>query len=159
MTVHPRSLRAFITAVDSTGGPDSCWLWRGHRDADGYGSFGKGARRAHRVAYELMVRTIPEGLRIDHVCHNRAVDCPGGTSCVHRRCVNPAHLEAVTQRENLLRSPLTAPHHNAAKTHCPQGHEYTPENTYSRKTPKGYDRRECRTCRRERFQTTAGGVR
>lgn len=151
VAVHPMRLRAFIAQVDSTGGPNACWLWRGHADQDGYGSFGKRSERAHRVAYELMARPIPDGLRIDHLCHNADESCPGGTACRHRLCVNPTHLEPVTQRENLLRSRLTGPHRNAAKTHCPQGHEYSPENTYSKTTTKGYQRRECRTCRRERL--------
>lgn len=154
MTEKPLRIRAFIAHVDSTAGPDACWPWRGRIDADGYGNFGKGSGRAHRAAYELMVRPIPDGLRIDHLCHNADESCPGGVTCRHRRCVNPAHLDAVTQRENLLRSKLTGPHRNAAKTHCPRGHEYTPENTYSRTTTKGYRRRECRTCRTDRMAAT-----
>ncbi|WP_162854385.1 HNH endonuclease signature motif containing protein [Verrucosispora sp. SN26_14.1] len=151
ITVNPLRIRAFIAQVDTTGGPDACWTWRGHKNDDGYGRFGKQSEGAHRVAYELMVRAVPDGLTVDHQCHNADTTCPGGTTCAHRLCVNPAHLEAVTQRENLLRSPHTMPHHNAAKTHCPRGHRYTPENTYSRRTAKGYARRECKTCRRERL--------
>lgn len=150
-TVHPRRLLAFIAQVDSTAGPDACWLWRGSVTDDGYARLGKDGDHAHRVAYELMVRPIPAGLVVDHLCHNDDQSCPGGTSCHHRRCVNPAHLEAVTQRINLLRSPHTMPNRNATKTHCPKGHEYTPENTYSRRTAQGRARRECKTCRRERL--------
>jgi hypothetical protein len=153
--IHPLRLRAFIAQVDTTGGIDACWPWRGHRSDEGYGVFGKSGTGAHRVAYELMVRPIPEGLSIDHTCHNVDSTCPGGTTCQHRLCVNPAHLEAVTQGENVLRSPHTMPHHNAAKTHCPQGHEYTPENTYSRRTAANRARRECKTCRRERIAQNA----
>ncbi|MEU1240082.1 HNH endonuclease signature motif containing protein [Micromonospora parva] len=153
--IHPLRLRAFIAQVDTTGGLDACWPWRGNRSADGYGVFGRGGNRAHRVAYELMVRPIPEGLNIDHLCHNVDATCPGGVTCRHRLCVNPAHLEAVTQRDNLLRSQHTGPHRNAAKTHCPRGHEYSPDNTYSRPTAKGYARRECKTCRRERIAQSA----
>lgn len=153
--MRPRSLRAFITQVDTTAGPDGCWPWRGYRDANGYGQFGRPPRRAHRVAYELMVRPIPEGMHIDHLCHNDDESCPGGMACPHRLCVNPAHLEPVTQRENLLRSRHTLPHHNAAKTRCPQGHPYDEANTYKTVTAKGRQRRECRTCRRERIAKTA----
>ncbi|WP_194821266.1 HNH endonuclease signature motif containing protein [Micromonospora sp. S-DT3-3-22] len=155
IAIDRRRLRAFITQVDSTAGPDGCWPWRGSSDQDGYGRFGKQAEGAHRVAYELMVRPVPAGLHVDHTCHNDDTTCPGGVGCRHRLCVNPAHLEAVTQRDNLLRSRHTMPHHNAAKTHCPQGHEYTPENTYTRRTSKGYARRECRTCRRDRLAAAA----
>ncbi|NBE80347.1 HNH endonuclease signature motif containing protein [Micromonospora rubida] len=153
--MNPLRLRAFIAQVDTTAGPDGCWPWRGHTDDDGYGRFGKASEGAHRAAYELMVRPIPEGLHVDHLCHNRDETCAGGTTCRHRLCVNPTHLEAVTQRENVLRSPHTMPHHNATKTHCPQGHEYTAENTYSRRTAKGYARRECKACRRARVAAAA----
>lgn len=67
--------------------------------------------------------------------------------CGVRRCVNPEHLEAVTHRENLLRGTGFAAV-NAAKTHCPHGHEYTPENTYHNPNPNGG--RICRTCKRKR---------
>lgn len=147
MDVDRRRLRAFITQVDTTGGPDACWPWRGSL-SDGYGRFGKQDELAHRVAYELMRQSIPAGLVIDHTCHNDT-DCPGGQACEHRRCVNPDHLQPVTQGENVRRSSLTMPNVNAAKTHCPRNHEYTAENTrvsIGRSGPK----RDCRTCQRER---------
>lgn len=141
-------IRAFITQVDSTGGPEACWPWRGGLDDDGYGRFGNGASaRAHRSAYELMRQPIPAGLVIDHTCHNDT-GCPGGPDCQHRRCVNPAHLEAIRRGDNVLRSRNTMPHRNAAKTHCPRGHEYTPQNTY-RSIGKNGPRRDCRICRRD----------
>ena len=72
--------------------------------------------QAHRVAYELVKGKIPAGLELDHLCRNRI-------------CCNPAHLEAVTGRENSLRgvSPWAK---NACATHCPRGHPYDAENTY-----------------------------
>ncbi|MFL5911455.1 MAG: HNH endonuclease signature motif containing protein, partial [Gaiellaceae bacterium] len=115
-----------------------CWLWTGTKHGHGYGIIKHGpaasrrSLRAHRVAYELFVGPIPEGLELDHLCRVR-------------HCVNPAHLEPVTTRENLLRGEtLTARH--AAKTHCDNGHEYTPENT--RVSARGW--RDCRTCSCER---------
>lgn len=112
--------------------PDACWPWLGALSA-GYGSLRVYGRHfhAHRLAYVIFNGPIPPGLVIDHVCRNPA-------------CVNPTHLEAVPHRENVLRG--TAGDWQRRKTHCPQGHEYTPENMYSR--PKGHGReRQCVTCK------------
>ena len=107
-----------------------CWTWTAARVWNGYGQFwldGK-MHRAHRVCYELIKGKIPEGLELDHTCRNRG-------------CVNPAHLEATTHRENLRRG-VSA---NRAKTHCPKGHPLSGDNLYV--DPDG--KRECRTCRAE----------
>ena len=96
---------------------ESCWEWTGCRSPRGYGRFrwdqGRGDA-AHRYAYERFLGPIPDGLVIDHLCRN-----PG--------CVNPGHLEAVTQRENVLRGVgLFA--QQARRTHCPRGHIYAGDN-------------------------------
>jgi hypothetical protein len=72
--------------------PSGCWEWQGVRGTTGYGGFHMGRRTwlAHRAAYVLFVGPIPAMMTIDHLCVNRA-------------CVNPAHLEPVSQRENLVR--------------------------------------------------------
>jgi hypothetical protein len=127
--------------VDPTSG---CWLFDGGRYPDGYGRMtvdGKG-RAAHIVYYERFVGPVPAGLVLDHV---RA------RGCVHRHCVNPAHLEPVTIGENVMRGD-TIPAANAAKTHCKHGHEFTPENTQI--TTKGA--RRCRACRREDDRRRSG---
>jgi len=124
----------FWQKVDDSAGPDWCWLFTASLSPRGYGRFAINGRPrfAHRIAYELLIGPIPHGLILDHLCRIRA-------------CVNPAHLEPVTNRENLLRGVgLTAT--NAAKTHCPKGHEYTPQNTWT----SAKNQRHCRTCRRDR---------
>lgn len=127
-------MQRFTSNIDASGGLAACWPWCGWQTRDGYGRYGDPAVMAHHVTYETAVGPIPGHLEIDHLCRNRI-------------CVNPTHLEPVTARTNLLRSPFTLPSINAAKTHCPRGHEYTPENTYLRIKPKGLTARECRTCR------------
>ncbi|MGD9880390.1 MAG: HNH endonuclease [Dehalococcoidia bacterium] len=96
---------------------------------------------AHRWAYEHFIGPIPDGMGLDHLCHTADKSCRGGRECLHRRCVNPAHLEPVTSVINLHRSRL---YHREA---CPFGHAFTPENTvrYGR---KGQEKiyRNCRIC-------------
>ena len=113
-----------------------CWLWLKQRLPNGYGRFHRdptgAAMLAHRFSYERFIGPIPKGLTVDHLCRVR-------------HCVNPEHLEAVTQRENTLRgeSPSAV---NAAKTICKWGHPLNGGNTYIR--PDG--NRDCRSCHRRR---------
>lgn len=108
----------FWPKVDRVGGPGACWPWTGTIDRYGYGQYKQttdgiqSCWRAHRVAYELTVDPIPDGLQLDHLCHTNDPDCPGGPDCVHRACTNPAHLEPVTNEENGrrgVRAPLITP--------------------------------------------------
>lgn len=123
--------------------PDGCWLWIGNKNNNGYGLtiINKKVRRVHRVTYELLVGPIPEGLVIDHLCRVR-------------NCCNPAHLEPVPQRTNMLRgvSPLAE---KATWTHCVNGHEFTPETTYIH--PKR-GTRNCRTCMLETARRRRAGL-
>ena len=82
-----------------------CWPWRGTIADNGYGrlSLGYSSVPAHRFSYELHVGTVPEGHVLDHLCHTRDASCPGGSTCPHRRCVNPVHLEPVPHPENCRR--------------------------------------------------------
>lgn len=125
------------------GAPDACWPWTGATQANGYGVTTREGRaaRAHRVAYEIAKGPIPEGFEIDHQCHDPQT-CPGGPSDPHRRCCNPAHLIAVVKGINNSSSRCVSV--NALKTHCPRGHEYTPENTKILRSGS----RACRECAR-----------
>lgn len=123
------------------GGADECWPWTGTLMPQGYGAFWDGHRncRAHRFAvYGADHTGRPE---LDHLCHTRDESCAGGFSCLHRRCVNPAHLEPVTSRENTLRG-KTAPAANVLKTTCPVGHPLDGR--------RGDGARYCTVCNRAR---------
>lgn len=130
--------------VEKQGG--GCWLWTGRPNGGGYGRIAIGGGShvyVHRFAYELTHGPIPDGLTVDHECHTKDESCVGGPTCPHRRCVNPAHLVAVTRGENTLRgnSPFSI---NAAKTHCIRNHPLSGDNV---RWYKGH--RECRACDRE----------
>ena len=114
-----------------------CWLWTGTINGNGYGKLFFNGRQvlAHRLSYETFIGPIPKGLFLDHLCRARG-------------CVNPAHLEAVTLGENTRRG--DSGKHLAVRVACPQGHEYTPQNTWLYQ-----GRRYCRQCRRDRRATQA----
>lgn len=142
----------FWTRVDRRG-PDDCWPWTWAINGKGYGSIRRDGktRGAHRIAYELSVGPIPDGMDLDHVCHSNDPSCAGGDACPHRRCCNPAHLEPVTPFVNWQRG--QSPHaKDARKTHCAQGHEFTPENT--RVYPNRPNQRVCLTCKRAAARAT-----
>jgi hypothetical protein len=122
--------------------PNGCWLWTGRVTPKGYAHFqGDAARKvvaAHRWSYEHFKGPIPEGMQVDHTCHNADPTCKGGPTCLHRRCVNPDHLEAVDNTTNFSRSK----NHHVNRTHCPKGHPYDEANTIVKP-----GRRLCRACR------------
>jgi HNH endonuclease len=105
-----------------------CWFWTGAIKSDGYGSVHLDGRTqtAHRVVYEFHRGKIPDGLTLDHLCRVRS-------------CVNPAHLEPATMRENTMRgfSPSAV---NATRTTCLKGHPFDMVRS---------GQRSCRTCFRE----------
>lgn len=128
----------FWAKVNKTG-PGECWLWTGAKTNGGYGFLSRGGRGAgnvlaHRWSYETHVGPIPYDLQIDHRCRTRA-------------CVNPAHLQAVDARTNLLRAPATVTSINSAKTHCNNGHPLSGDNLAIERGS-----RVCVTCRRARRQ-------
>lgn len=142
MPTKPRPIAERLWAKVEKRGPNDCWPWLGATNTSPkmrggpYGKLGdqhpsRKTVLAHRVAYAISVGPIPDGFHVDHKC---------GFSL----CCNPRHLEAVLPAENNSRS-TSVTSANIRKTHCPQGHEYTPENTNLRKRG-GY--RGCRTCAR-----------
>lgn len=123
--------------------PSGCWEWMGSRNAQGYGFFSVGGRntRAHRFSYEYYNNTtIPSGLVTDHLCKNTW-------------CVNPEHIEAVTQKVNAERSDvgLHMVEKQAGRTHCANGHPFTIESTYIYPNGKHIHCRICQRKAKERF--------
>lgn len=123
---------------------DGCWPWVGPVHPNGYGAAylaGGGQTTAHRAVWQALRGPIPDGLVLDHRCHNDDESCTLTTACPHRRCCNPTHLEPVSRGLNSSRG-RGAPAKNLAKQLCPRGHEYS--HTDSR----GW--RKCAACMRER---------
>lgn len=117
----------FWAKVDVSG---DCLVWAGAKSAQGYGTFNYMGENTpvQRAAYRLTYGEIPRGLQVDHLCRNRL-------------CANPQHLEAVTQKENLLRGE-TISAMNLAKIECVNGHLLSDDNVYYRRRGKSI----CRTC-------------
>lgn len=141
-----------------------CWIWRGASNSRGYPCFAINRRShlAHRVAYAALVEALDATLTLDHVT---------ARGCTTKMCVNPDHLEPVSNAENIRRAwddrgratqdpkksfeatfvvdgePLTR---RPFRTHCPRGHEYTEANTYVSRTKTGAVSRQCKTCAKHR---------
>lgn len=119
--------------------PSGHWIWTAHTLPNGYGQMDK--KYAHRLSHEFYIGPIPEGMVIDHLCRVR-------------NCVNPDHLQAVTQKVNMERGSASLAiarsnsRRGAERTHCPQGHEYSESNTRIELKPNGNVTRRCRTCDR-----------
>ncbi len=117
-----------------------CWLWTGATSSNGYGNCWHENRYqvAHRAVFGILLGRVPDGLTLDHLCRNRC-------------CVNPLHLDPVTQKENNLRgNSLSAI--CARRTHCPVGHPLEGEHLYIEVNKKGVTHRHCRTCMHERLR-------
>ena len=137
-----------LTDKYEVGDESACWPWKGFYNHKGYGRFQVNGHTisAHRAVYESLIGPVPEGLTLDHLCRNRA-------------CVNPQHLEPVTNKVNVLRGTgLCAT--NAKKMNCPRGHPYSGNNliikTYhgNSKTKRVGVERMCRECKSIRNRST-----
>lgn len=133
MILSKAGVEPYIERITESG----CWIWLGGLSSNGYGQIDviiggkRTTRRAHSIIYELYngARRFFDSV-LDHKCK---VHC----------CVNPDHLEEVTQQENVLRG-IGISAKNAVKTHCKNGHEFSKENMYERVDRVGH--RECRPC-------------
>lgn len=141
----PARTWAMIALYRNTG----CWLWQGAVKATGYVGVGNTTR--HLWMFRRLVGPTPEGLVADHVCHDPRT-CAGGTTCVHRRCVNPAHLQWVPQSRNLAperRNRWGDRFERGAPIDvCKYGHEFTETNTQWNLS-RGNMVRRCKACARE----------
>jgi excisionase family DNA binding protein len=104
---------------------DTCWLWRGYLNRDGYSD--SGGESVHRRLYRALAGPIRDGWELDHTCETPA-------------CVNPEHLDQITAQEHRRR---TGDRHRERQTHCRNGHPFNEENTYLWRGS-----RSCRACNR-----------
>lgn len=121
----PERMQAKVRVVND------CWIWTGSTNPKGYGSMSVSKDRsalAHRVAYSIANGPIPDGLQVDHLCRNTS-------------CVNPGHLELVTNAENMRRR-------YEIQTHCAKGHLLAGANLRLSPKSDGSTRRACVTCQK-----------
>ena len=134
-SIMQRHLETHRIPWDKVEKTEGCWLWTGVVSEYGYGVANRGGEQyAHRLFYRVAGNTIPDGWQVDHLCRNKL-------------CVRADHLEAVTQAENVRRAIPFQENWNRVKTHCANGHAYTPDNTIRR--PSRPAARECLICNRE----------
>lgn len=135
--INSRSTRSSVTPVGYVIAESGCWDWVGGKDKRGYGRvWCVDTQRlclAHRYLWETHRSAIPVGMTLDHLCRNHG-------------CVNPDHLEVVTNQRNVQRGMR-----GILKTHCPKGHLLSGDNLIQSRLREGY--RACRPCNNARVAT------
>ena len=122
-------MERFLDKIEKT---SSCWNWLASKDRDGYGRIKISGRtfQAHRASWDIHNGSIPEGMSVLHHCDNPS-------------CVNPFHLFLGTALDNVRDRDAKGRNGCSKRTHCPKGHEYSPENTTLWRC-----QRKCRTCKK-----------
>ena len=111
---------------------ENCWEWKGGKTYQGYGVFSSDNREsilAHRWIWTYLFGPMPKNRVINHRCRNTS-------------CVNPVHMEVISQSENVL----VGDHYERKIMHCPRGHAYTTKNTYIQRRYNG-NSRSCKICK------------
>ena len=141
----PTMEERFFSHVDTNGPVPShrpelgpCHPWTGALNPDGYGEFSTGGRGSYQTLAPRVAFFIAEGRWPEpHALHH----------CDNPPCVRRSHLWEGDQDNNMKDAAAKGRCSNQRVTHCPSGHEYTPENTYTRPSRVGHER-QCRTCKR-----------
>jgi len=141
----PEQLQKVIDRIQPQ--ENGCWWYPAVVNSKGYAATRIGwpvtkGEKIHRLSWIYYKGDIPEGMVIDHLCHNPET-CEGGNTCEHRRCVNPDHLQLVSAEVNNAKTVRVLKY----KTHCKNGHELE-NNTYKYRSGK-YVRAACHTCKKE----------
>ena len=138
---------------------DNCWTWEGAKVPEGYGFIRRKKNDkpvnifVHRLMYTIHNGEIPQGYVVDHMCHSENTDACEGGVCIHRACINPSHLQAITFKRNLelakkwrggVPPNSTRKHRREKRGTCRKGHPWIEENMITRKSGKV----DCLPCRK-----------
>lgn len=142
----PEQLKKVIDRIQPQ--ENGCWWYPAEVSAKGYATTRIGwpvtkGTTIHRLSWIYYKGDIPEGMVLDHLCHN-VTTCEGGNTCKHRRCVNPDHLQLISSADNNSKTVRVLKY----KTHCTNGHDLK-DNLYQYNSGK-YVRFACHTCKKER---------